>query len=147
MLAQLQGAGLQCAQLQGADLRGAQLQGADLTEAQLQGADLTKAHLQGAGPTLLADPLLHRTGQQSDLSTVIFEGGLTKEKLDFLVEGSSVETARELRSKLEPHIGKPPSHELPAKSGAVTGAYTKEEAEEWIAEYEKAMPEVSTADG
>ena len=147
MLAHLQGAGLQCAQLQGADLRGAQLQGADLTEAELQGADLTKANLQGAGPTLFADPLIHRTGKQSDLSTVIFEGGLTKEKLDSLVEGSSIETEEELRRKLEPHIGMPPSHELPANRGAITGTFTKEEAEKWIAEYEKAMSEVQTDEG
>ena len=137
MLAHLQGAGLQCAQLQGADLRGAQLQGADLTEAQLQGADLAKANLQGAGPTIFADPLIHRTGKQSDLSTVIFEGGLTKEKLDSLVEGSSIETEKELRRKLEPHIGILPSHELPANRGAITGTFTKEEVEKWIADYIK----------
>ena len=51
--------------------------------------------------------------------------------------------AKELREKLKPHIGKPPSYELPENSHAITGAYTAEEAEQWIAEYNEAMSEVS----
>ena len=46
---------------------------------------------------------------------------------------------RKLRAELEPHIGKPESNELPEDSGAITEAYTEEEAEQWIAEYEEAM--------
>ncbi len=45
---------------------------------------------------------------------------------------------------LEPHIDQPVSHELPEDSGAITGAYTEEEAEKWIAEYEAAMSEIPT---
>ena len=44
---------------------------------------------------------------------------------------------KELRERLELHIGMPESRELPQNSGAITRAYTAEEAEEWIAEYEK----------
>ena len=51
----------------------------------------------------------------------------------------------ELREILEPHIGKPPSNQLPKNSGAITGAYTEEEAEKWIAEYEEAMSEIPTS--
>ena len=47
-----------------------------------------------------------------------------------------------MRKTLEPHIDQPISHELPENSGAVTGAYTKEEAEKWITEYEAAMSKV-----
>ena len=35
-------------------------------------------------------------------------------------------------------------YELPENSGAITGAYTAEEAEQWIAEYNEAMSEVPT---
>ena len=51
------------------------------------------------------------------------------------------EEAKGLREKLEPHVGKPESHELPQRSGAIVGAYTAEEAERWIAEYAEATGE------
>ena len=51
-----------------------------------------------------------------------------------------------LRECLRPHIGKPPSHQLPEYSGAITGSYTKADAENWIAEYETAMSEVPADD-
>ena len=62
--------------------------------------------------------------------------------MNSLVRGLPDEKARELRSRLEPHIDQPPSHELPENSGAITGTYTAEEAEQWITEYNKAMSEV-----
>ena len=65
--------------------------------------------------------------------------------MDSLVEGLSDEKARKLRRSLKPHIDQPSSHEPPASSSVITGSYTKEEAEEWIAEYEKAMSEVPTS--
>ena len=84
--------------------------------------------------------------QDSDLSGVIFEGGLSQEELSAAVEGLPDESARQLREQLEPHVGKPASHKLPANSGAITGAYTAEEAEQWIAEYNEAMSEVPGSD-
>ena len=48
--------------------------------------------------------------------------------------------------KLESHIDKPSSYELPEDSGAVTGVYTKEEAKQWIAEYKQAVPKVPGRD-
>ena len=66
-------------------------------------------------------------------------------KVEDLVKDSfSDEEANELRDELIPHIDRPPSHELPENSGAITGAYTAEEAEQWIAEYNEAMSEVPT---
>ena len=80
--------------------------------------------------------------QDSDLSGAILMGGLSQEDVDSIVKGLFGEKADELRELLEPHIGKPVSHELPENSGAITGAYRKEEAEQWIAEYEVTMLEV-----
>lgn len=84
----------------------------------------------------------HSIGQESDLSWVIFSGGLSEDDVDSLVKNLDEEEASELREKLTPHIGKPESKELPEDSGAITGSYTEEEAEQWIAEYKKAVPEI-----
>ena len=56
----------------------------------------------------------------------------------------SDEAANKLREKLVAHIGEPESNELPENSRAITGAYTAEEAERWIAEYNAAMSEVGS---
>ena len=113
--ARLQGANLYDVQLQGADLRRAQLQGADLHGAQLQGADLRGAQLQGA-TSERADklPFVERIRQNTD-------------------QGSDLSKAT-----LEPHIGRSESHELLQRRGAIVGAYTEEEADQWIAEYNEA---------
>ena len=155
--AQLQGALLRGAHLQRATLDLAHLQGASLIEARLQGAGLTKTRLQGAilirtdlrgaqGQVWLSSTFSQRMreliDQESDLSGSIFEGGLSRKDLDSLVEGFSTKKANDLREKLESHIDKPVTHQLPEDSGAITGSYTKEEAEKWIAEYEEAMSEL-----
>ncbi len=147
--AQVQAAFLALAYLQGADLRWAQLQGAFLPDAQLQGASLPQAQLQGATSYTMVRssflPFEKRIAEQIDedsaLDGTTFEGGLSQEDLDSFVEGLSDEKARQLRAALEPHVGKPASHELEGR-GAIIGAYTKEEAEQWVAEYNEAMSEV-----
>ena len=147
--ARLHGAHLIGAQLHGADLRGAQLHGADLRRAQLHEADLRRAQLHGASsnPEDLYEPfeavINKRIGKQSDLSGAIFAGGLTPEAVASIGKGLPDEAAKKLREKLEAHIGKPESHELPENSGASIGAYTKEEAAQWIAEYKTALSAVS----
>ena len=139
---------LQEANLEGAHLEGAYLQGARLWEASLQGANLERAHLQGIRSTDRAH--LHSfearirasIGKETDLSGVVFEGGLSQGDVDSFIEGLSDEKAKEeLRETLKPHIDKPPSYQLPENSGAITASYTKEEAEKWIAEYNNAMSE------
>ncbi len=149
MDAQLQGAWLVGAQLQGANLMEAQLQGANLMEARLRGTDLRSAQLQGVGfHAMFGVPFEERIrdgiGKPSDLSKVVFAGGLSQEAIDSRVKGLSDEHARQLREELTPHLDKPLSHEPP--DGAVTGAYTAEEAERWIAEYQQAMSEVPKAE-
>ena len=161
----LQGANLEEAHLQGADLREAklqvaylyrtELQGACLMEARLQGATLTSARLEGIhyddNGMPFAEHIRFWNGKESMLHAAIFEGGLTQEGVDSLIQGLPTENAkRGLRKKLEPHIGKPENKQLPRQlpenSHAYTGAYTEKEAERWIAEYEEAMSEVPKAD-
>ena len=145
----LQGAILGGTQLQGARLGGARLQGAWLGGTQLQGANLRGVQLQGAGfqaPIYgsFEERIRNRIGERSDLSDVVFAGGLSQEDIDSLVKGLSDEQAQRLRKKLKPHLGKPSSNKPPAE--AKTGAYTAEDAEQWIAEYKQAMSEVPKAE-
>ena len=141
--AQLHGAYLMDVQLHRASLEGAQLYGAYLFGAELHGASLEGAQLHGAssgrGVEDMSEPfeavINERIGEQSDLSRAIFAGGLTRESVASIGKGLPDEAAKRLREKLEAHIGKPESHELPENSGARIGAYTEEEARRWIAEY------------
>ena len=154
---QLEGGNLGRARLPGADLFEAKLQGVNLAEVPLQGAILGGAQLQGANlretqlrgvrcQEDIADSFAQRMrqsiDQESDLSWVIFGGGLSRDLVDSIAESLSDEDARKrLREELEPHIGRRISRKLPKNSGAITGTYTEEEAEEWIAEYVDAIPE------
>ena len=149
----LQGANLRGADMQGTNLGRAHLQGTYLFRTRLQGANLLEAHLRGCESQFwyfwesFEACIRSRIGKKTDLSGVVFAGGLTKEDMDSLVEGLSDEKANELREKLEPHIDQPESNELPEERGAITKPpYTKEEAEQWIAEYEKALSEVPKDD-
>ena len=140
---QLQGAFLLDTRLQGAALNRAQLQGALLVETQLQGATLQGARLQGIGNVdgssiSFQDRIRGQIDKESDLSGVIFAGGLSQEYVDSLVEGLSDDQAKRLQGRLRRHIDTPESYELPENSGAI-GTYTEEDAEKWIAEYNKAM--------
>ena len=161
--ARLRGANLSWARLYGATLwasvqhrkpkDGAHLQGAVLTHARLHGAWLQEAQLQGVVSSVqepsggFIERIRGSIDRQSDLSGIVFAGGLEPEDLDSLAESLSDEGAKRLREELEPHIGQPESHELPKYSGAVTGIYTAEEAEEWITEYERAIFKVPKLDG
>ena len=146
----LNGAELLYAQLQSGNLAKAQLRGATLFAAQLQGADLTQAKLNGVsceeeGFEGFAERMDKLIGQNSDLSRVTFTGGLQRDDVDLLVKCLPGEEEK-LWERLTPHINKPASNELPEDSGAITGTYTAEEAEQWIAEYNEAMSEAPPAD-
>ena len=148
LAAHLPGAYLNGTYLHGADLTDTRLHGAILIETCLQGAKLDSAQLQGVRSYVedmlppFADRMRNAINKESDLSEATFTGGLSREDLDYFVKDLSDEKAGLLRAKLERHIDKPASNQLPEDSDAITGAYTKEEAEEWIAEYEEAMSEV-----
>ena len=150
--AQMQGANLSKAQLQGANLSKVQLQGADLMEAQLQGTKLMEMQLQGvssheAYPREFEDKIRDRIGKSSDLTGIIFAGGLQEKNLDTLCERLSDDQAQVLRETLRPHVGEPASNKLHPDRGADTRtSYTQEEAEQWIAEYQEAMRGVPKRD-
>ena len=145
MGAELHGADLRAAQLYGARLEGARLYGANLWAVHLHGADLRTAQLHGAsnGPKLAIASfeafIKGRTGKESDLSGAIFAGGLTQEDVDAIGTGLADEEAKKLREKLAEHIGGRKSCALPENSDAVTGAYTGEDAAQWIAEFKTAI--------
>ena len=171
--AHLQRASFDHADLQGASFDGAHLQGTILDEAHLQGTSLIGVHLQEASliGTDLRGARSHKShheltqtmkeltegsdfeqvirrsiDQESDLSGAIFGGGLSQKDCDSCVKGLPDEIAEELRKNLEPHIGKPKSNKLPKDSCAITGSYTKEEAKQWIAEYEEAISGIPEGD-
>ena len=139
--ANLQGTDLDLAMLQGANFYGTKLQGASLHKAQLQQATLNKTQLHGVMShsychlTSFEERLRHGINTISDLSRVTLSGGLKQEDLDYLVKNLSSTTAKVLREDLMQHVDIPASHELPENSGAFTGCYTEEEAENWISEY------------
>ena len=157
--AELQGANLKYAQLQGADLEGAELQGANLKYAQLQGANLKGVQLQGAnleGVQLqgaLSDQsfdltapfrslIQDRVGKDSELSTVVFAGGVDKQSIDEWVsiletiEFFPKEELQSFKEEMSKHVGRDKSNQLPGV--VITGKY-EEEAKEWVKEYEEAM--------
>ncbi len=143
---ELQGANLLEARLQGANLHAVQLQGANLHKAQLQEANLHAAHLQGvtcqdSSRISFKGRIREGIGRENDLSKVTFAGGLSQEDVDSLVQDLPGEKAKKLREKLEPHVDKEASNELPEGRGAIVEAYTVEEAERWIAEYAEATGE------
>ena len=165
--ARLMQANLQCARLMEAHMQGAFLDGADLRAAflggaQLQGANLCKAKLQGAGlqetefhgvesrevsaHSNFAERLRASIGRASDLSGAILAGGLSEGDVGSIVAGLGDDHAKIVREKLTPHIGMPESHEMPQDSGAMTGAFTEEDAEQLIAEYEETMSKVPEVD-
>ena len=121
---ELQGAFLVDTELQGAILSRTQLQGAMLyMDVQLQGATLKSARLQGVGNVdgssmSFEDRIRGQIDRESDLSGVIFEGGLSQEYENSLSDN----LATRLRGRLRPHIGRPGSYELPEDSGAITGS-------------------------
>ena len=146
MHAELNGADLISAQLYGATLIHAQLRGATLGGAQLHEAQLGGAELHGASSTHTRNLLdsfeasMNRwIDKPSDLSGVIFKGGLSRKAVASIGEGLPDEEAKKLRAALEVHIGKPESHGLPENSDAIQGKYTKEEADQLIAEYNTAV--------
>ena len=84
---------------------------------------------------------------KSNLSETVFGGGLSRNDVDSFINDLPSYAIDEFREKLEPHIDQPASNELPEDSGAIVGAYTKEEAAPWITEYHEAMRGVPKAGG
>ena len=150
--AQLQGADLDGAELQGANLGGTQLQHVDLFGAELQGVYLAGAQLQGAysGGVELEDvhqPFARfnevislRINQTSDLlgiSTVTITNMAEYIQIIITKMGEFVPNDRVsgFIKRMKESEANPPAN----ISQAITGSYTKEEADQWIKEYKRAM--------
>ena len=99
----MQGVNLAFVQLQGAVIGGVKLQAANLAGAEIQGVRC------GEDDSISFEHHMRRSiDQESDLSWVTFEGGLTSLKeVDCFVESLSDDEATRLREKLKSHIGKP----------------------------------------
>ncbi len=145
----LQAACLLRAQMQGAHLIHTQLQRAYLRETALQEAQFYETHLEGVTsrvepyvPYAFDEVIRSYIGKKDDLSGIIFSGGLSQEDVHSFSEGAPVKNSEWLRITLEAHTVIQKRSELPENSHAVTGTYTAEEAEQWIAEYNEAMSEV-----
>ena len=139
--AKLQGANMESTHLEAAKLRNAKLQAAFLAGVRMHEADLKGCCLQGCTShdeqpvTRFDEHVRVRIGETSNLSAVTFAGGLTLPEIDLISEGLSVEDAKKLKAKLKGHVGSAMCRELPEDSGAHMGAYSEEEAEQWIADY------------
>ena len=148
----LQGANLQDTRLQGANLQNAGLQGAILPGAQLQGAVLQNAKFKGVGSRpadtqvaakestrsprgLFEDRMNSGIGAATDLSEVVFEGGLEQGDVEELVEGLSSNKAEALREKLQPQVGGEKIYRPRSDQGVICGTYSKRQAKQWIAEF------------
>ena len=134
------------AELHCASLDCAQLQGARLDEAHFQGTILAHTNLQGASslPEIshgFEDRLRKRINEETEIYSVRFSDGLNQAEIDSLVNELSETAAEDARRRLTQHVSLSASHQLPEDRGAITGSYTKEEAEQWIAEYNKAVTE------
>ena len=137
--ARLQGADLSEARLQGANLRGARLQGADLSEARLQGADLSEARLQGAYAGKKHDSLnfVKRINQQTDKATDIqaLKGEpLKAEQKEKIIAGLSKINKYWIKDAIKRIENAGDTLDL---STAETGSYNKQQAQQWIKQYEK----------
>ena len=131
--ARMQGSVLDQTQLQAAVLSYAELQGALLSDARMQGARLLETDFRGAGPREF-DSSVDRIGRlvdaASDLSGVLFAGGLTENEVEDFVAGLSGEVAERIQSALtEEHVGEPESRQVPG--GLLLGAYSIDDVEAW----------------
>ena len=120
--AQMQGAILIDAKMQKATLTGAKMQGAMLVRAQMQGAVLLRTHLQDV---TLEDTQMQGVASHRDISAS-FEKCIRVR----------IDKASDLTRVVSENQS---SQELIEIRGAITGSYTKEEAEQWIAEYKQAV--------
>ncbi len=153
MGAQLQGANLRFAQLQGVDLRDAQLQGVDLWDAQLQGANLGGAQLQWASlrgaqlqgayanNQLKSLNFEQRIKQQIDQDTTKEIRGLMYKALDDTQKSQLIAGLKAIGSvwATEAIERIKSASETLDLSGASTGKYSQQDADEWLNDYHKAM--------
>ena len=171
--ADLVGAKLIDARLWMADVSNADLQGATLINARLQGADLQGAQLQGVVslptnasrlPDLIRrfkESIQRRIEEETELATVVFDGGIIQEDLDLVIQemagytvdeyfriqvgpdGSEVAEVVEdavprFIEEVRAHVGTSATLGTPTLAsdrGATIGRYTASDTERWIARH------------
>ena len=162
---EFQGAALCYAQFQGANLSHVQFQGAKLMGANFQGAytlDLGASSLEVQNLRRVSPigGIRDRVGHKTKLSQVVFSGGLSDKQVERWVAdlekiAENLDPARvdliptvvcfleggieRFKKTMENHVGKDKSNELP--KGVITGTYSEEKAEKWIAAYQDALAE------
>lgn len=135
--ARLQAAQMQATELQGAYLGGAGLHGALLHGVQLQGANYWAEDKRPSLPTfeqLITDSI----DQEGELFEIASVSGIDQQDVESLVESLNEREEKQLRTVLTPLINKQDwSFQLLKDSGAATGIYTRQQADQWIAEYKE----------
>lgn len=145
---QFQKASLSEAQFQGVAFRQTEFQAAFLSEANFRGAFFGEAPLKmGSESMKFQERIKSRINCPSDLRHIVFSGGVKREFVNRSVdklkenmpEGSKLEkfSIAAFQSALKQHIEAPESDDPP--EDIETGSYNENDAEKWIAEYEKAM--------
>ena len=144
------GADLTDSRLQAAILSGAQMQAARMDGASLQGAVLSGADLRGTGSlgTSSASSFGERVWERVDEEDVVSREGCSARFGGAIEDGGAQELAAELPSEharqvfwtqIGPHLDLSACHRVPQEAGAILGAYSREEAEAWIAEHDFEM--------
>lgn len=135
----MKGTNLESANLIGAVLSDAELQGSFVKNLQLQGAQSSNCDLRGViseglwMPFDWAESLRMRCDSESELSSVIFQGGITLETIRHELACLSKENRDSLMRRLKEEFGKPAIHQpLDSTRGFTIGSYSKAELEEWM---------------
>ena len=141
----LQGADLTGAEMYGADLSLASLEAAALAWASLEGAILDGANLRGAGDVnwspdhSFAERIQDAVGSESSPMTVQ-TGGLASERIEQIASAlDSPKRRKALIQQLHRYIDEPYRRGLPDGHGAILGAFTQEEAADWIDQHGAAL--------
>ena len=138
----LRGSDLLDAAMHGANLKSARIQGSVVGGLQLQGAELNNADFRGAQcredvSYQYEQRITDSVRKETDLSSVIFRGGITQVDLEAITGGASEQHLQRLLNKLGEQVGLPVSHERP--TDIIVGSYTKAESDAWKTEYIEAL--------
>ena len=139
----LQGARLDGAKLMGVDARGTSLQcanlartllqGANLCDAKMQAARLCATHMEGAYDQELISHgesrILLRSGHTTQITTVVFSGGLNSSDVQATCEVFPREERKSIEDELDKHVGPGTYDQL---DGIVDGSYGTDKAKEWM---------------
>ena len=121
------------------------MQGAKFRNAYIQDADFEDANLQGAGDrhwtsNMSVEERINEAVDKDSKLETLHSGGIDQELADSLIKSlpelEFPEYENMLEKVIKDHTRLLGRKGLPENHGAITGAYTKEEAEKWIAEIE-----------